>query len=127
MATDPRSALTTLVTALERHLEACASRTGEEDPRVIAAYNDLADAFEDYDDALLEAHGEVTPFEVYSDEDDDSGDDDAGTGSSGPETPGVVQTDGGAMGGSILAAAALLMALLGGGVLALRLRSARRH
>lgn len=71
MATDPRSALTTLVTALERHLEACASRTGEEDPRVIAAYNDLADAFEDYDDALMDTHGEVTPFEVYSDEDED--------------------------------------------------------
>lgn len=75
MATDPRSALTTLVTALERHLEACASRTGEEDPRVIAAYNDLADAFEDYDDALMDTHGEVTPFEVYSDEDEDDFDD----------------------------------------------------
>ena len=76
MATDPRSALTTLVTALERHLEACASRTGEEDPRVIAAYNDLADAFEDYDDALMDTHGEVTPFEVYSDEDEDEDEDD---------------------------------------------------
>lgn len=75
MATDPRSALTTLVTALERHLEACASRTGEEDPRVIAAYNDLADAFEDYDDALMDTHGEVTPFEVYSDDDEDDFDD----------------------------------------------------
>ena len=74
MATDPRSALTTLVTALERHLEACASRTGEEDPRVIAAYNDLADAFEDYDDALMDTHGEVTPFEVYSDDDEDDDD-----------------------------------------------------
>ena len=76
MATDPRSALTTLVTALERHLEACASRTGEEDPRVIAAYNDLADAFEDYDDALMDTHGEVTPFEVYSDDDEDEDEDD---------------------------------------------------
>lgn len=88
MATDPRSALTTLVTALERHLEACASRTGEEDPRVIAAYNDLADAFEDYDDALLDAHGAVTPFEVFSDEEDDDFDaEDAGdgTGSDDPD------------------------------------------
>lgn len=76
MATDPRSALTTLVTALERHLEACASRTGEEDPRVIAAYNDLADAFEEYDDALMDTHGEVTPFEVYSDDDEDEDEDD---------------------------------------------------
>ncbi len=76
MATDPRAALTTLVTALERHLDACAGRTGEEDPRVIAAYNDLADAFEDYDDALMDTHGEVTPFEVYSDEDEDDLDED---------------------------------------------------
>ncbi|SNC59896.1 hypothetical protein SAMN05445756_0164 [Kytococcus aerolatus] len=76
MATDPRTALTTLVTALERHLDACATRDGEEDPRVIAAYNDLADAFEDYDEALLEAHGEVTPFEVFSDEEDDEDYDD---------------------------------------------------
>jgi hypothetical protein len=66
MSADPRAALSALVAAFERHLEASASRRGEEDPTVIAAYEDLADAFENYDDALLEAYGEMTPLEVYS-------------------------------------------------------------
>ncbi|HQV82399.1 MAG TPA: primosomal protein, partial [Ornithinibacter sp.] len=49
MSADPRAALNTLVAALERHLEASSARRGEDDPAVIAAYDDLADAFEDYD------------------------------------------------------------------------------
>ena len=76
MTADPRAALSALVTALERHLEAAASRSGENDPSVVAAYQDLADAFETYDDALLDAYGEVTPLEIYSDDDDDSDEDD---------------------------------------------------
>jgi hypothetical protein len=37
----------------------------------------VADAFDLYDDSLLEAYGEVTPLEIYSgDEGDDEGDDD---------------------------------------------------
>ncbi|MGZ4742477.1 MAG: primosomal protein [Oryzihumus sp.] len=83
MTADPRAALATFVAALERHLEASASRRGENDPTVVAAYQDLADAFDDYDDALLDAYGEVTPLEIYSgpfddedlDEDDDELDD----------------------------------------------------
>lgn len=75
--TDPRAALDALVTALERHLEAAASRRGENDPVVLAAYRSVADAFEDYDDALLDAFDEVTPLEVYrGDEDDDDDQDD---------------------------------------------------
>lgn len=77
--TDPRAALDALVTALERHLEAAASRRGENDPVVLAAYRAVADAFEDYDDALLDAFDEVTPLEVYrgdEDEDDDADDED---------------------------------------------------
>lgn len=75
---DPRAALAALTAALERHLEACAQRRGEDDPAVVAAYDDLADAFEEYDDALLEAYGEMTPLDVYAgpDEDDDEDDDD---------------------------------------------------
>jgi hypothetical protein len=70
--TDPRAALDALVTALERHLEAAASRRGENDPVVLTAYRAVADAFEDYDDALLDAFDEVTPLEVFrGDEDDD--------------------------------------------------------
>jgi hypothetical protein len=59
---------------LERHLEAAASRRGENDPVVVAAYRDLADAFEDYDDALMETYGEVTPLEVYTGDDDEDED-----------------------------------------------------
>lgn len=77
MTADPRGALANLMTAFERHLEASASKRGEEDPTVIAAYDDLADAFATYDDALLQAYGEMTPLEVYDgdDEDDDELDD----------------------------------------------------
>ena len=51
MTADPRAALATLVAALERHLEAAASKSGEDDPTVVAAYEDVAEAFEAYDDA----------------------------------------------------------------------------
>jgi hypothetical protein len=88
MNADPRAALASLTVSLERHLEASASRRGENDPTVVAAYQAVADAFELYDDALLEAYGEVTPLEIYSgegngdvdddDDDDDGGDDDDG-------------------------------------------------
>ncbi len=71
MATDPRTALTALVAALERHLEAAAARRGENDPVVLAAYRALADAFEDYDDSLLDAFDEVTPLEVFHGDDDE--------------------------------------------------------
>ena len=75
MTADPRAALAGLVSAFERHLEASASKRGEDDPTVVAAYDDLADAFESYDDALLQAYGEMTPLQVYEDGDDDELDD----------------------------------------------------
>jgi len=71
MTADPRAALANLTAALERHLEASVSRRGENDPTVVAAYQDVADAFDLYDDALLEAYGEVTPLVIYNGEDDD--------------------------------------------------------
>ncbi|HLS44945.1 MAG TPA: hypothetical protein VK045_05885 [Ornithinicoccus sp.] len=76
MTSDPRAALSTLVAALETHLELCAVRRGEDDPAVVTAYNRVADAFVAYDDALLDAYGEVTPLDVYSEEDDDADEDD---------------------------------------------------
>jgi len=76
MNADPRAALANLTASLERHLEASASRRGENDPTVVAAYQAVADAFDLYDDALLEAYGEVTPLEIYSGDDGDDGDDD---------------------------------------------------
>ncbi|HZL04183.1 MAG TPA: hypothetical protein VFE45_01965, partial [Coriobacteriia bacterium] len=66
MTADPRAALAILTASLERHLEACSSRRGENDPTVVAAYQDVADAFDLYDDALLEAFGEVTPLVIYN-------------------------------------------------------------
>ena len=84
MSADPRAALSQLVAAFERHLEASSTRHGDDDPTVVAAYEDLADAFEAYDGALYDAYGEMTPLDIYSgdedpdddDEDDDEGDDD---------------------------------------------------
>lgn len=77
---DPRPALNQLIAALERHLEASSQRRGEDDPTVVAAYEDLADAFEAYDDALHDATGEMTPLVVVDEQfmvdDDDSDDDD---------------------------------------------------
>lgn len=71
MSADPRTALAAFVSALERHLEAASSRRGENDPAVVAAYQDVAEAFDRYEDALMDAYEEVTPLEIYSDEDDD--------------------------------------------------------
>jgi hypothetical protein len=71
MSTDARAALNELVAALERHLEAAAGRRGENDPVVLAAYRSVAEAFEEYDDALLDAYDEVTPLEVFHGDDDD--------------------------------------------------------
>ena len=81
MSADPRAALSQLVAAFERHLEASSTRHGDDDPTVVAAYEDLADAFEAYDGALYDAYGEMTPLDIYSgdddgpDEDDDDDDD----------------------------------------------------
>jgi hypothetical protein len=78
MNADPRAALANLTASLERHLEASASRRGENDPTVVAAYQAVADAFDVYDDALLEAYGEVTPLEIYSGEEDVDDEDEDG-------------------------------------------------
>ena len=78
MSADPRAALSQLVAAFERHLEASSTRHGDDDPTVVAAYEDLADAFEAYDGALYDAYGEMTPLDIYSGDDgpDDDDDDD---------------------------------------------------
>ncbi|MEE1621221.1 hypothetical protein ACQ3I4_02535 [Zafaria sp. Z1313] len=77
MSTDPRVALQALVAALEEHLSAVSSRRGEADPAVEAAFFSIADAFEGYEDALYDAYGEVTPLDLYED-DEESADGDAG-------------------------------------------------
>ena len=76
MTADPRGALANLVSAFERHLEASSAKRGEDDPTVIAAYDDLADAFAEYDDALLQDYGEMTPLDIYDGEGDEDDEDD---------------------------------------------------
>jgi hypothetical protein len=71
MSIDPRVALSSLTTALEEHLIAASNRRGDGDPSVEAAFFAVADAFEVYEDALYEAYNEVTPLQVFDDEDDD--------------------------------------------------------
>ncbi|HSO65591.1 MAG TPA: hypothetical protein VLQ78_10870 [Ornithinibacter sp.] len=75
MSADPRAELNQLVAALERHLEASSTRHGEDDPSVVAAYEDLADAFEAYDGALFDAYGEMTPLDIYTGDDGPDGPD----------------------------------------------------
>lgn len=52
-----------LTEAMENHLEACLSRTGEADVNVQSAYTALRHAAERYDDLLFDLRDEVTPWE----------------------------------------------------------------
>jgi pyruvate/2-oxoacid:ferredoxin oxidoreductase alpha subunit len=78
--TDPRAALEKLTIALERHFEAATSRRDPDHPMVVAAAQDLAEAFDEYDEALYDATEVATPlaiygeeFDVVEDEDDEGG------------------------------------------------------
>ncbi|MDR2453277.1 MAG: hypothetical protein LBD51_01725 [Bifidobacteriaceae bacterium] len=51
-----------------------ASGRGDQDPAFQAAYRQLVEAFEAYDDALYDAYGADTPFLVYDEDDDDLAD-----------------------------------------------------
>ena len=73
MSIDPHVALQSLMAAFEEHLTAAAQRRGDKDPAVEAAYLAVADAFELYEEVLYDAYGEVTPLEIYEDEDEDFG------------------------------------------------------
>ncbi|MFI2562874.1 hypothetical protein ACIPY3_08360 [Paenarthrobacter sp. NPDC089714] len=71
MSIDPRVALQSLTAAFEEHLAAASARRGEGDPTVEAAFFAVADAFEVYEDALYEAYSEVTPLQVFDEDDED--------------------------------------------------------
>ncbi|WP_448071899.1 DNA primase [Georgenia yuyongxinii] len=71
MATDPRAALDRLIAAFEAHYDAVAAAQDSDAPAVVAAANTLMDAFDTYDDALFTGFGVDTPFDIYSDEDED--------------------------------------------------------
>jgi pyruvate/2-oxoacid:ferredoxin oxidoreductase alpha subunit len=76
---DARAALEQLIAALERHYEAANSSRDPDHPMVVAAAQDLAEAFDDYDEALFDATEVATPLAVYGEdldmEEDDSDDD----------------------------------------------------
>lgn len=76
---DPRAALEQLIAALERHYEAANTSRDPDHPMVVAAAQDLAEAFDDYDEALFDATEVATPLAVYGEdldvEEDESDDD----------------------------------------------------
>ena len=71
MSSDARMALEALTTALNEHLVAAQNKRGEDDPAVEGAFFAVADAFEAYEDALYADTEEVTPLDLFDDEDDD--------------------------------------------------------
>jgi hypothetical protein len=68
-AADVRAAAEAVKTALDRHLAAVERRSGEDDPAVSEAFNQLAAAAEAYDELLYDRYDEVTPFEIPGAED----------------------------------------------------------
>ncbi|QGV81473.1 hypothetical protein [Streptomyces ficellus] len=68
-AAEVRAAAEAVKAALDRHLEAVENRTGDDDPAVYAAFNELATAAEAYDERLYDRYDEVTPFEIPGVED----------------------------------------------------------
>lgn len=76
MSTDPRMALEALVAAFNEHLVAAQNSRGEDDPAVEAAFFSIADTFEAYEDALYAETEEVTPLDLFDDEDEDLSDQD---------------------------------------------------
>ncbi|MEU3827213.1 hypothetical protein GT045_04425 [Streptomyces sp. SID486] len=68
-AADVRAAAEAVKTALDRHLAAVERRSGEDDPAVSEAFNQLAAAAEAYDELLYDRYDEVTPFEIPGTED----------------------------------------------------------
>ncbi|MEU2560742.1 hypothetical protein ABZ626_15615 [Streptomyces longispororuber] len=68
-AAEVRAAAEAVKTALDRHLAAVERRSGEDDPAVYDAFNELAAAAETYDELLYDRYDEVTPFEIPGAED----------------------------------------------------------
>jgi hypothetical protein len=68
-AAEVRAAAEAVKTALDRHLAAVERRSGEDDPAVYEAFNQLAAAAEQYDELLYDRYDEVTPFEIPGTED----------------------------------------------------------
>ncbi|GAA3322431.1 hypothetical protein Q2T94_18180 [Paeniglutamicibacter sulfureus] len=71
MSTDPRVALSVLIGCLEEHLSAVAAKRGAQDASISSAFLAVADAFEEYEDALYESYEEFLPLSVVEESDDD--------------------------------------------------------
>ncbi|MFG2308128.1 hypothetical protein ACGFS9_05460 [Streptomyces sp. NPDC048566] len=69
-AAEVRAAAEAVKTALDRHLAAVERRTGDDDPAVYEAFNELAAAAEEYDELLYDRYDEVTPFEIPGGDDE---------------------------------------------------------
>ncbi|MEU3946926.1 hypothetical protein [Streptomyces sp. NPDC029526] len=67
-AAEVRAAAEAVKAALDRHLAAVERRSGEDDPAVYEAFNELAGAAEAYDELLYDRYDEVTPFEIPGEE-----------------------------------------------------------
>jgi len=67
MSEQPEVALQRLVSALEQHLNACASKREGNDEALNRSYENLEDAFLNYEESLQEAYGEYLPFELAED------------------------------------------------------------
>ncbi|OAH15682.1 hypothetical protein [Streptomyces jeddahensis] len=68
-AAEVRAAAEAVKAALDRHLAAVERRSGDDDPAVYEAFNELAAAAEEYDELLYDRYDEVTPFEIPGTED----------------------------------------------------------
>lgn len=75
MTADPRAALASFVAALERHLEAATQTRDPDDNQVLDANRAVAQALEDYDDAVFNATGVEVPVGFLDDDDDEDDDD----------------------------------------------------
>lgn len=64
MSEQPEAALQRLVSALERHLDACATKREGTDEVLNRAYEDLEDAFLGYEESLQQSYGEYLPIEL---------------------------------------------------------------
>jgi hypothetical protein len=62
MHEDSALALRQLVAALERHLDACNTKRAGSDQEIQEAYDQVADAFEKYEDVLESTYGEYLPI-----------------------------------------------------------------
>ncbi|WP_329534883.1 hypothetical protein OG568_38620 [Streptomyces sp. NBC_01450] len=68
-AAEVRAAAEAVKIALDRHLAAVERRSGDDDPAVYEAFNELAAAAEEYDELLYDRYDEVTPFEIPGSDD----------------------------------------------------------